>query len=678
MTYRSLLVGWLAAGLVAGTTLAANSLAGEKAEATALGEKVPNTHSLRDLRGNRRALHDFKGNQAIVLAFLGTECPIANVYVPRLIRMEKEYRPKKVLFLAVYPNEYEDLDQVAGHAYDRDIPFPVLKDFRQRFADAVGITRTPAVAVLDGDLTLRYRGRIDDQYGASFRKKEPTRADLKIALDEVLAGKKVSVPRTEADGCLLDRGGKAPTDSDVTYTRDVAPILQKRCQSCHRPGQPTPFSLLDYDDARRRGAMLKEVTTQRRMPPWLADPRYGEFANCRRMPTREIDTLAAWVDSGMKRGDPKDLPEPIKWPGGWRLGKPDLVVNMPEAFKVPAEGVLPYKYYTVQTHFKEDRWVQMAEAQPGAADVVHHVVVYILEPGQRRPFRSNGAMSVLVGWAPGDLPLICPPGTALRIPKDSRLLFELHYTPNGKEAVDRSRIGITFAKKPPKREIHVNAFLNEEIVIPPNAPHHAEHATFRLQADARIISFVPHMHWRGKHYRYEAILPDGKRKTLLSVPRWDFNWQCVYFFKDPIRLPKGTRLHAVAHWDNSKNNPYNPDPSKRVKFGLQTWDEMMVGWVAYVWEKPGTQEELAKHPPDPADTLFDHLDRNADEVVTRDEVPPKLLPYVALAGLGTREKVGREEFREIYKKLRKAFGRNRDRRRHRSDGEKKPDAKKGP
>jgi mono/diheme cytochrome c family protein len=656
MTRRCTLIGPLALGLVLGAAAASPLHAADKS-AVAVGEKVADKGSLRDLRGNRRPLTGFRDNRALVLAFLGTDCPIANLYVPGLIELEKRYRGKKVQFLAVYPNEHEDLDQVAVHAYDRNIPFPVLKDFGQRLAEALGVERVPAVVVLDKDFMLRYRGRIDDRYGVAARREKASRDDLVQALDEVLAGKKVQVAETVVDGCLLDRAAKQPARKDVTYTKHVASILQERCQACHRPEQAAPFALMNYDDAVKHARMIKEVTTQRRMPPWHADPRYGHFSNNRRLTQAEIDTLAAWVDAGTPRGEDKDLPKPIPWVKGWKIGKPDLVIQMPEEFEVPATGVLSYKHFTVDPGFKEDVWVEKAEARPGpgSAGVVHHVVVYVLKPGQKQPFQEDGTLSILVGWAPGDLGLVCPPGVGLRIPKGSRLMFELHYTPNGTPIRDRSSVGITFAKKTPPRELFMNSFDNESIRIPAGAPHHREETCFRFREDALLLSLVPHMHWRGKDFWYELIYPDGRKRTLLSVPRWDFNWQNVYLFQEPIKVPKGSRLHAVAHWDNSRNNPYNPDPNKEVRFGLQTWEEMMVGWAVYTWERPETAELLARRPLSQGELLFNRFDRNGDELVTPDELPEQMRLFLKLQGIKIPDKMTRPEFLTAYEEMRKRF-----------------------
>lgn len=648
----------LFATLIVSSWLAGITIADESNKPTPIGAKVANSNSLRDVRGGKRALDGFKDNKAIVLVFLGADCPVSNLYVPTLIEIEKSCRDKKVQFLAVYPNEAEDLDQVAAHSYDRDLPFLTVKDFGQRLAASVGITRVPGVAVLDSELNLRYRGRVDDRYGASIRKPKATRDDLREAIDEVVAGKKVAVAETEADGCLISKDYKLPVKKDVTFAKDVAPILQKRCQVCHRPDQNAPFSLLTYDDAVKHANMIREVTTQRRMPPWHADPRFGHFSNDRRLTRDELGIIASWVESGKPRGDDKDMPRAIDWPTGWVHGKPDLILQMPEEYEVRADGVLPYQNWIIDPDFKEDRWVKIAEAKPGVPAVVHHIVAYIQKSGSNNPIGADGSLAILVGWAPGDLGLVTPADTALRIPKGSKLRLEMHYTPIGKVVKDRSSIGITFAKEPPKFEMFINEFTNMTFDIPPNHPHYKAEATFRLRADARIIGFAPHMHWRGKDYFYEVIYPDGKKQTLLSVPRWDFNWQMVYRFQEPLKLPKGARLHSIAHWDNSTNNPYNPDPSKPVRFGLQTWEEMMVGFVAYVWERPETLEELARNPPKPVDLFFDRLDTNGDDVLTPDEIPDRLKPLLAASGIPIPDKLSRAEFGKLAEGLMGRFKKN--------------------
>ncbi len=629
--------------------------ADEAVQSTPIGVKVPNSNSLRDLRGGKRSLHGFTEKKAIVLMFLGAECPVSNLYVPTLIELEKTYRDKKVQFLAVYPNDPEDFDQVAAHARDRDLPCLVLKDFGQKLATSVGVTRVPSVVVLDGDFNLKYRGRIDDRYGAAARKPKATRDDLKEAIEEVLADKKVTVAETEADGCLLAKAAKSPIKTEVTFTKHVASILQKRCQTCHRPEQSAPFSLVTYEDAVKHASMVREVTSQRRMPPWQADPRFGHFSNDRRLTRDELDLIAAWVDQGMPKGDTKDMPKPVEWAKGWLHGKPDLVLTMPEEYEVPADGVLPYKNWIIDPGFKEDKWVRISEALPSNPAVVHHIVVYLQEGNSNNPIRPDGSIGILVGWAPGDLGLVAPKDTAMRIPKGTKLRLEMHYTPNGMKVKDRSSVGLTFAEKPPKYELFMSEFANMTFDIAPNHPHYKAEATFRFRADARIISLAPHMHWRGKDYSYELIRPDGKKETLLSVPRWDFNWQNVYRFNEPMKVAKGTKIHSVAHWDNSKNNPYNPDPTKSVKFGLQTWEEMMVGFVAYVYENPDTAANLAKNPPTMAEQLFDRFDLNGDGFISQDEIPAQMKPFLAGTGVALPEKIDREEFVKLVEGMMKKF-----------------------
>ncbi len=626
----------------------------EPAQTAALGDKLANSNSLRDLRGNRRSVSGYTGHKAIVLCFLGAECPVSKVTLPGVLELEKHYRSKEVQFLAIYPNEAEDLDQLAAFANDRDLPFPSLKDSNGKLAELAGVTRVPTVVVLDGDYKVRYRGRVSDRYGAGTSRPKATREDLAEALDELLAGKKVTVAETDVDGCQIEKTRKKSAKTDITYAKHVAPILQNRCQGCHRDGQSAPFALESYDDAVKHALMIKEVTTERRMPPWQADPRYGHFSNDRHLSKDEIDTLAAWVEGGTVRGNDKDLPKKIEYAKGWSHGTPDMVISMPDEFEVPADGVVPYKNWTIDPKFTEDMWVTVAEGHPGNPEVVHHVVVYIEKNGQRNPLNADGGLSILVGWAPGDLGLVCPPDTALRVPKGAKLRFEMHYTPNGKAVKDKSSVGVTFAKKPPKHEMLISEFANMGIEMAPGDPHYKAEATFRLRADARILSFAPHMHWRGQDYKYEVIYPDGKKETLLSVPRWDFNWQNVYRFEEPLKLPKGAKLHSVAHWDNSTNNALNPDAKKSVRFGLQTWDEMMVGFVAYTWERPETAAELAKNPPSMADQFFDRLDVNGDDVITPDEIPGQMKRILELTGTKLPEKgMTREEFTKFFDEMRK-------------------------
>jgi hypothetical protein len=519
------------------------------------------------------------------VAFLDTECPLANLYLPTLVELHKQYSEKGVQFLGINSSNQDSFVRVSAHAQERNVPFPVLKDFDQSVADSLGAKRTPEVVVFDSARTILYRGRIDDQYGVGFRKEKPTQHDLANAIEQALAGKKIEKSETDVSGCVIERATRKAPKEEITYAKQVSRIVQNRCQECHRPGEIGPFSLLTYDDAKKRAGRIREALVEQRMPPWHADPRHGKFLNDRRLPAEELDTLLAWIDSGTPKGDDKDLPAPLTFVKGWKIGEPDRVFTMEKEFTVPAAGVLNYQRFTVDPGLKEDSWIQAAECRPGNRAVVHHILVYILKPGSRNPYAPDGTAFTLAGWAPGDMPVLYPPGTARLLPAGSKLLFEVHYTPNGLEQTDRSSVGVIFAKKPPERVAETNILANMQIKIPPKEGNVKGQMTYTFPEDALVLSFMPHMHLRGTSAKYVATYPGGKTETLLSVPDYDFNWQSVYRFAEPLKIPKGTKLTWTTTWDNSPDNPRNPDPTKSVAWGLQTWDEMQNGWMDVVWLK---------------------------------------------------------------------------------------------
>jgi hypothetical protein len=372
----------------------------------------------------------------------------------------------------------------------------------------------------------------------------------------------------------------------ITYTKDVAPILHNRCVECHRTGEVAPMTLTSYREVRPWAKAIKERVLNRAMPPWFADPAHGRFDNDRYLSRQELDTIAAWVDAGAPEGDPKDLRALPKYEEGWAIGKPDVVLPLEQEVDVPANGVVPYQYYTVATNFTEDKWVQASEIRPGNRSVVHHVIVYIQEPGAAQGARPGLGREKLSGWAPGEQPKIYPDGVAKRIKAGSKLIFQMHYTPNGKPAKDRSYVGLLFAKEPVKQRALTGMAVNATFVIPPGASNHEVKSSWTAKEDVRIVDLMPHMHLRGKDFQYKVVHPDGREEIVLSVPKYDFNWQLLYRPKGGIKLPKGARLDCVAHFDNSPNNKYNPDPAKEVKWGPQTWEEMMIGWFDYVVETP--------------------------------------------------------------------------------------------
>jgi mono/diheme cytochrome c family protein len=374
--------------------------------------------------------------------------------------------------------------------------------------------------------------------------------------------------------------------AEVTFTKDVAPILFNNCVQCHRPGEIAPMSLLTYKDARPWARSIKEKIANRTMPPWHADPHYGEFLNDRKLSQKDIDTIVAWVDQGAKEGNAKDLPSAPQFLEGWNIGKPDVIFYLPQEYTVPASGVVEYKYFSVPTNFTEDKWIQAAEIRPGVRGVVHHIIV----------FAQNGTepQRLIVGYAPGEQPAVISKGLARKIPAGSKLVFQVHYTPNGTETKDRSYVGFIFAKEPPKAEVVTRPVLNAKFVIPAGDSNYQVESTYSFTQDAHIYSLMPHMHLRGKDFVFKITFPDGSSKILLSVPKYDFAWQTYYVLKEPLAAPKGTRIDCLAHFDNSEKNKYNPDPTKEVRWGDQTWEEMMIGWMSFTWDKPQEKTQAAK------------------------------------------------------------------------------------
>jgi hypothetical protein len=401
----------------------------------------------------------------------------------------------------------------------------------------------------------------------------------------------------------------ATAPSHVTFYKDVLPVLQKNCQGCHRPGEAAPMSFLTYDQTRPWAKAMKQAVLTKQMPPWFADAHFGKFSNDRTMSQADVDTLASWADTGAKAGDPKDGPKPIDFVEGWRIGKPDVVFEMQQAFNVPASGTIDYQYIVIPTNFKEDTYVQVAEARPGNPALVHHIIAFIREPGnpwlkdaqpgvpfvpknhvrtenqnpdQRRKAEQQAGGGIgdnwLAGYAPGVVPYPMPPGEAKLVKAGSDIVVQMHYTANGKPGTDISRIGLILSKEKPEAKVLTLPIGTTDFAIPPGDSNYEVKAKMKVQRDVTVVSLLPHMHFRGKSFEYKVTYPSGESETLLSVPHYDFNWQLTYELEKPKVLPKGTLIELTAHYDNSANNKYNPDPSKTVYFGEQTWEEMMFGF----------------------------------------------------------------------------------------------------
>jgi hypothetical protein len=435
----------------------------------------------------------------------------------------------------------------------------------------------------------------------------------------------------------------------VTFSKDVAPIFFNNCAECHRPGEAAPMSLLSYKDARPWARSIKEKVATKQMPPWHADPHYGQFSNDRRLSQAQIDTISAWVDQGAKEGNPKDLPAAPKFVEGWIIGKPDIVLQMPEEFTLEASGPDEYQYFEIPTNFKEDIYVQVAEARPGNRKIVHHIIAFVSPPSKdgkqkqltkaeiekyqqeaekKSMFRKEGFLmrmkpgmpvhddgcslpnggngesldttqesrgfDLLVGFAPGMPPGIMEPGTVKRIPAGSKLLLQMHYSKTtGKVEKDRSSIGLILAKQPADKHVYTHGIANVYFQIPPGADNHKVTSCWTTKEDIHLQTLMPHMHLRGKAMKFEARYPDGHSEILIDVPDYSFSWQTVYYLKKPVALPKGTKILVTALFDNSTKNKYNPDPKQTVRFGDPTYDDMMIGWISYTVDSQRLRDETA-------------------------------------------------------------------------------------
>ncbi len=397
-----------------------------------------------------------------------------------------------------------------------------------------------------------------------------------------------------------------------TFTKDVAPILQRSCQGCHRPGEAAPFSLLTYEQTRPWAKAIRAAVLTRKMPPWFADPHYGKFSNDSSLKQSEIDTLTAWVDAGSPKGNPKDLPGPREFADGWAIPKPDAVIELPAAYEIPTSGTIEYQHILIPSPFKTDKWVQFAEARPGDRAHVHHIIAFIREPGSQWlkdakpgiPFvpakvkedentdTSELPSDFLVGYAPGQPPEMFEPGQAKLIKAGSDIILQVHYTTNGKASTDRSRVGLVFAKEPPPKRVLTLSATNGKFKIPAGDPNYKVDAEFELGTTVTLYGLHPHMHGRGKDFEYRIKYPTGETRTLLSVPNYRWTWQLWYHLSDPMVLPKGTKIECTAHFDNSPNNPDAADPTKEVGWGDQSWDEMMVGFFNLVFDAGMPVKEL--------------------------------------------------------------------------------------
>ena len=583
-----------------------------------LGEMIANL-TFKDDKGKTYRLYELEKKKAIVLVFLCFECPVSNSYVAPLSEMAREFEKFGVTLWGLTTNDDETPADVAKQAKKFDLAFPVFKDERIRAAHALKADFTPEVFVLDGEFTLQYRGRIDNMYSDRLKKhKEITEHNLRQVIAELVTGRPVSVQATQAIGCKIYRGGQAiAKDGKVTYHRDVQPILQNRCQSCHRPGEVGPFSLMTYKQAVNWAQDIKDYTQRREMPPWKATSEFA-YHNDRQMSDKEIKTLSEWVDSGTPAGDPKDAPPPREFPKGWQLGTPDLILTPSDDFLLGPSGKDVFRCFVLPTNLDEDKYVAAVEVRPGNAQVVHHVLTLYDTAGNGRKLEQQSqekekenpvidehtgqpskydrgpgytrAMGIgflpsgtLTGWAPGYLTRLLPDGVGMFLPKKSDVVIQVHYHRNGRAERDRTQVGLYFAKKKVDRPFQPATIvggsgkgpLRSLFSIPPGEERFPIDGDLWATKDFTLLWVMPHMHVLGKEINVTMTPPEGAEQKLLAIKEWDYNWQEVYFLKEPMQVKAGTRFRVEAFYDNTEKNPRNPfSPPRPVTLGEQTYNEM--------------------------------------------------------------------------------------------------------
>ena len=543
----------------------------------------------RTLDGKELSFGSFKDRKGLVIVMTSATCPVSKRYLPSVAKLAAELKDQGLGLLLVNALVSEKPEDIRSQLAAAGVTAPYVHDTDKKLSLALGARTTTEVFLLDPARTLVYRGALDDQYGINYNLDAPKHSYLRDAVAALLRGEKPFVQATAAPGCELDLPAAADADAKattVTYHRDVARILQQNCVSCHREDGIAPFALDDIDEVKDRAKVIRRVVNEGSMPPWFAaidkDADKNPWANDCSLSAKDKADLFAWIDSKDRPlGDAAEAPAKRRYPAEWSIGKPDLVVQLSKAYDIKADGFMPYANDIVETELKEDRWVSAYEILPSQRDVVHHVIVRVHEKGSEVRKADEGREGYWAIYVPGNGACVYPEGFARKIPAGAKVSFQIHYTPSGKAKKERLKMGLVFAKQPPTHEVRTAPLANPRLSIPPGAARHVETHSQRVPFDMPIMGFMPHMHTRGVAFKYEVTYADGKTETLLDIPRYDFNWQLRYDYKQPKLIPQGSTMKITAVFDNSTGNKANPDPTKLVKWGSQTVDEMMIGYVEY-------------------------------------------------------------------------------------------------
>ncbi len=559
----------------------------------ATGQKLPHFSGV-DLQGKY-----FESTRVetpvTVLFFTGTGCPVVRQSIPKLKELYSKYHPDKVTFVFVNTSAEDSLKTIEKEMRDlRVSKVSVLVDDKQALTVGFGVDRTAEVIVIDNkESRLIYRGAIDDRLTEGAQKPNADATYLKTALEEFFAGKAVTVTQTKTRGCRITFDGSKV----VSYTKQIAPILNEKCLNCHSEGNIGPFQMSNHAKVKTKARMIEETIMNRQMPPWHADTQRGHFKNDMSLTAVQTQDLLAWIQQGAPKDEGEDPLIALHARAAelnqqeWPLGKPDMVVSLSEPQTIPATGVLDYRHFTVKSTWTNDAWLAGITVRPGNRLVVHHIIVRAKFDGVSDD--GSGMGKFIAGWAPGARVAEYPEGTGRFLGKNAVFDLEVHYTTCGTEQTDLSQIGFYLRPSVPEKEIIVAAAYGMDFVINPQDEDSRTFTTLPVRQDTTIHTLSPHMHLRGSWMKYEALYPSGKKELLLSVPRYDFNWQTDYQLKEPKTLPAGSWLLVTGGFDNSKKNAHNPDPSQRVIWGNQSFEEMFIGFLDVVVNKERTPPRTA-------------------------------------------------------------------------------------
>jgi hypothetical protein len=539
--------------------------------------------------GTKSPLVSMAGPRGLVVALVSPTCPVGRRYFPELDRLSSAYGSRGFGFAFVRVEDEGDDGGFAG----TPLAGRVVREPTGRLVRSLQASTTTETFLFDAARTLVYRGAVDDRYGVGYSRDEAKQTFLKDAIEAVLAERSAALAATTAPGCALVRSTADESSSEeavvpITYHNRISRLLDMHCVECHRGGGIAPFPLQTYAQVSAKAGMIRRMVGDDLMPPWFAAPppagHRSPWANDRRLARADKRELLDWLATGRPEGDSREAPLARTWPHEWAIGTPDAVIQIPAPIEVKAEGTMPYQNVTVPTGVTEDKWVQAWEVQPTAREVVHHVLVFMREapvPGKRQVGNDDDDDGFFAAFVPGNSHKEYSAQLGKRLPAGSTLRFQIHYTPNGKATRDQVRVGLRFSAQPPEHIVEVKGIAQPRLKIPPGASHHPETSSVPVPVEIKVLSLMPHMHLRGQAFRFETVLPSGEARTLLEVPRYDFNWQLGYRFAEPLTLPAGSRIRATGWFDNSFTNPANPDPSREVHWGRQTYDEMMLGYVEY-------------------------------------------------------------------------------------------------